>query len=268
MRRGTGLLLALGLAACGLSAQQEYQVGGVVEGVDTSQRQLTVAHDEIPGFMPSMTMNFDVAPQVALDALQPGDRIRFRLERSATALRVLEVLQVEAGASRGVSGGAPVPAAEGPAPDFRLADQDGRLLALGDLRGSVVLLDFIFTRCAGPCPILTARNVEVQRQLAREGLRAHFVSVSLDPEHDRPHVLRAYAKAHGIDLRSWSLLTGTQAEVDAVLAAYGVGSRRLGDDNLDHLVATFLIGADGAIERRYLGIAHKVDAIVGDIRTL
>jgi protein SCO1 len=265
-RRG---VLLLGLAAaCGLSAQQEYQVGGTVEGIDGAQRQLIVAHDEIPGFMPAMTMNLDVAPEVALETLKSGDRIRFRLERSATTLRVLEVLQVEAGASQGLSGVERIQEPEGPAPDFRLRDQDDRPVALADLRGSIVLLDFIFTRCPGPCPILTARNVEVQRRLAQEGVAARFVSISLDPEHDQPPVLRAYAQSHGIDLRSWSLLTGTQGEVDAVLAAYGVSSRRVAADNLDHLVATFLIDADGRIERRYLGVAQKVEAIVADIRAL
>jgi protein SCO1 len=268
-RNGAGLLLGLGLAAaCGLSAQQEYQVGGTVEGIDAAQRQLIVAHDEIPGFMPAMTMNLDVAPGVALEALKSGDRISFRLERSATTLRVLEVLQVEVGAAQGVSGVERIDEPSGPAPDFELRDQDDRPLRLADLRGSVILLDFIFTRCPGPCPILTARNVEVQRRLAKEGVPARFVSISLDPEHDRPPVLRAYAQAHGMDLRNWSLLTGTQAQVDAVLWAYGVSSKRVADANLDHRVATFLIDADGRIQRRYLGVAQKVDAIVSDIRAL
>ncbi len=260
------LLLAAAAAICCAPAQEVYTVDGVVEAVDPATRQLTVAHEEIPGFMPAMTMSFDAAQGVALDALAPGDRIRFELERTGSSLRVLSAQKTGSGAVSSGIGAAAAPGAREPAPDFELIDQDGRRFALRELRGSAVLLDFIFTRCAGPCPILTARHVELQRSLAAP-LRqcARFVSLSVDPEYDRPHRLREYGLARGADLREWWFLTGPPQEVQRVLAAYGVGATRVDPENLVHLVATYLIDSEGRIAQRYVGLEHSTAQIRGDL---
>jgi len=266
--RTAAVLVAALLLGC-VPARETYVAEGTVRSVDPGARQLTLAHDEIPGFMPAMTMNFDVAEGTSLDALRPGARVRFELERTGSSLRILSVastgaVDVAAGAS-GVASAA-APAELDAAPDFELIDQDGRRFALHDQAGSAVLLDFIFTRCAGPCPILTSRHVELQRRLPRElQARMQFVSVSLDPEYDRPELLRSYARQRGINLGNWTLLTGEQAAVDAVLKAYGVGSVRLDDRNLEHLVATFLIDPEQRIAQRYLGLEHPAERMLEDV---
>jgi protein SCO1/2 len=260
----------LWLAACAPAAQV-YDVTGTVAGLDAQARQLVVAHDEIPGFMPAMTMNFDVAQEVALAALAAGDRIRFRLERTGSSLRIVSLQKTgEAGVAAGVAGGASVlPSAPDQAPDFELTDQDGRRFALRDLRGSAVLLDFIFTRCEGPCPILTSRQVELQRRLD-EPLRSclHFASISVDPAHDQPHVLREYARARGADLRGWSFLTGRPDAVARVLASYGIASSRTDQRTLQHTVAVLAIDRQGRIARRYLGLEQRVEQIESDLRKI
>jgi protein SCO1/2 len=265
-----GALAALGLlVACGLPANETYRVEGSVRSVDPSARQVTLAHDEIPGFMPAMTMNFDVAPAVSLDALRPGARVRFELERTGSTLRILTLeptgaLDVAAGAAG--SAGAATPGELDAAPDFALIDQDGRRFALKDQAGRAVLLDFIFTRCVGPCPILTSRHVELQRRLPRELQgRTRFVSVSLDPAHDRPEMLRSYARQRGVDLANWSLLTGEDEAVDGVLRAYGVGSVRLDERTIEHLVVTFLIDPEQRIAQRYLGLEHPTEQMLADL---
>jgi len=267
-------LALAGLAAllgCGLSANETYQVEGTVRAVDASARQVTLAHAEIPGFMPAMTMNFDVAPTAELDGLRPGARVRFDLERTGSTLRILMLETTgTVDVSAGVSGApqSPAPDELDAAPDIELLDQDGRRFALRDQAGSAVLLDFIFTRCAGPCPILTSRHVELQRRLPQAlQARTRFVSVSLDPEYDQPALLRSYAKQRGIDPANWFLLTGEQADVDAVLRAYGVGSVRLDERNLEHLVVTFLIDPEQRIARRYLGLEHSAASMLADIET-
>jgi protein SCO1/2 len=161
------------------------------------------------------------------------------------------------------------PAAE-PAPPFRLTDQDGQPRALEDFRGKTVLLDFIFTRCPGPCPILTGLHAKVQRELPPEvQARTRFISITLDPLRDTPTVLREYAVKRGIDLANWSFLTGPPAEVDAVLKSYGIGSMRTADGNIEHVVATFLIDGNGQIARRYLGLdGHDPKDLVRDVTRL
>ncbi|HVU51742.1 MAG TPA: SCO family protein, partial [Polyangia bacterium] len=93
-------------------------------------------------------------------------------------------------------------------PSFRARDQEGRIATEAELRGRVTIVDFIFTRCAGVCPTLTARLMSLRRELA--GDRFRFVSFSVDPEHDTPEVLRDYAARWTSDPERWRLLAADQ----------------------------------------------------------
>lgn len=156
-----------------------------------------------------------------------------------------------------------------PAPSFALVDQDGRPLSLADLGGRLVVLDFIYTSCPGPCPTLTGAHVDLQKSLAPElRARTHFVSISIDPERDTPEVLRNYALARGADLSGWSFLTGPPETVRAVAASYGVGTTRASDEELVHTVATFLIDAEGQIAERWLGLDHDPAELAGALARL
>src|SRR6266446_8920219 len=79
----------------------------------------------------------------------------------------------------------------GPAPAFALTSQDGAAVALNDLHGKVVAVAFIFTTCGSTCPLLTAKMVQVQHQLGTDfGAKIAFISITLDPEHDTPEMLK------------------------------------------------------------------------------
>lgn len=235
-----------------------YDAHGVVESVNREYGQVVIHHDDIPGLMPEMTMSFDVPDPELLAKLEPRQVIDFRLEFTGKAYNVVAVTPrgdaADTGHGAGTSLDAVVPRGE-PAPPFRLTDQDGNPLALEDLRGRAVLLDFVYTTCPGPCPILTGLHVEVQRALdpaLRD--RVRLVSVSLDPRTDTPAKLREYARKRGADTSNWSFLTGAPEDVDAVLRAYGVGSARQADGTIAHLVVTFLIDGEGRIVQRYVGL--------------
>jgi protein SCO1/2 len=132
-----------------------------------------------------------------------------------------------------------------------------------------VLLDFVYTRCPGPCPILTGTHVALQRSLPPElRERAWFVSISLDPRYDTPERLSEYARARGADLSGWSFVTGPVDAVDAVVRAYGVGRTRREDGQIEHVVATFLIDPEGRIAERYVGLEHGADELLRDLRRL
>jgi protein SCO1/2 len=105
-----------------------------------------------------------------------------------------------------------------------LVTQDGREVRLFDevLLDRVVLIDFVFTRCTGACPLLTQKLVEVRRELgAAFGNGVRFVSVSVDPLHDGPAQLRAFAEKHGAAVPGWTFLTGNKADVDGVVKKLG-----------------------------------------------
>lgn len=266
-----GLGVVFGLLGCDVSEHSErlrrYEGQGTVEAIDVAEGHVMIDHGDIPGLMPAMTMSFD-APKSVLAKLAVGQTIRFTLELRDTQFRVVdaEVLSgPAAGEVAGSSGIASVPEME-PAPPFTLMDPSGEAVSLVDLKGRVVLLDFIYTHCPGPCPILTATHVSVQRKLP-EALRerVHLVSISLDPERDTPERMAAYGTERGADLAHWSFLTGDAASIDAVLAAYQVGSTPGADGEISHLVITYLIDPEGRVAKRFLGTEHSAEEIVAEI---
>lgn len=157
----------------------------------------------------------------------------------------------------------------GPAPSFRLTTQDNQSLAWADLRGKPVVLTFIFTTCRSACPVLTAKLVDIQRRLSSEqkGI-PRFVAVSVEPEHDTPEVLKAYANNFGADLRAWSFLTGSPAAIAELARRYAVYVKRQADESIDHTFLTSLIDRDGIIRVQYQGAQFDHDEFLADLLSL
>ena len=99
----------------------------------------------------------------------------------------------------------------GHVPDFSLLDQHGGAVTLAGLRGAPWIADFIFTRCGGQCPMMTARMRTIQERLPK-GSRLRLVSISVDPAYDTPEVLARYAQHAGAGER-WLFLTGPQEHI-------------------------------------------------------
>jgi len=260
--RAARVLVALALlAACG-SESPRYQAHGVVYDVNSEFEQILIEHEDIPGLMPAMTMNFDVADPGLLEQLETGDRIDFELEFTGDSYRVLSARKV----GQGQAGEArldDLARVRTPAPPFDLTDQAGERVTLEDLRGRTLLVDFVYTRCPGPCPALTSQHVALQRKLpAALRERVWFVSISIDPAYDTPEALRGYAEARGADLARWSFLTGDPDDVAGVVKRFGVGSVREPDGTIDHLVATFVVDGEGRIARRFVGLEHAPDEVL------
>jgi protein SCO1/2 len=102
----------------------------------------------------------------------------------------------------------------GAVPDFALTDQNGNTVRRDDLLGKVWVADCVFTRCSGPCPMITANLSRLGHDLAGHGLdEFRLVTVTVDPDHDTPEVLAAYARKFDADPARWVFLTGKKAEV-------------------------------------------------------
>jgi len=101
-------------------------------------------------------------------------------------------------------------------PEFALTDQNGQTVTNADFRGKIWIADFIFTRCAGPCPLMTARMLEMQKALVKTP-EVKLVSVTVDPEYDTPEVLKAYAEANFADPERWKFLTGDKAVIEKLV---------------------------------------------------
>ena len=101
----------------------------------------------------------------------------------------------------------------GTVPDFHFATQDGKTLTRQDLLGKVWVIDFFFTRCPGPCPMMSSRLAEISKEL-KKAKDVRLVSLSIDPEHDTPAVLNEYAAKVGADPDRWIFLTGPKNQVE------------------------------------------------------
>jgi protein SCO1 len=107
---------------------------------------------------------------------------------------------------------APEPPRLGSLPEFRLVERSGRPLSLADLRGRPWVADFIFTRCAGACPAMTARMARLRRDVPPD---VQFVSFTVDPAHDTPEVLARYASSFRAD-EGWRFVTGPAKDLYAL----------------------------------------------------
>jgi protein SCO1/2 len=157
----------------------------------------------------------------------------------------------------------------GPAPEFALTAQDGRRLALADLRGKVVAVTFIYTTCTDTCPLLTAKMAHIQRALGPEfGPAIQFVSITVDPERDTPEVLAAYAAGYGADPAGWAFLTGTPLEILDVSRRYGVYARKTPRGDVDHTFLTSLVDRAGTLRVQYLGTRFDPEELRRDLLAL
>lgn len=105
---------------------------------------------------------------------------------------------------------------------FTLTNQDGKVTTLADLTNRVWVADIIFTRCAGPCPVITGRMKSLEDALPKTSA-AKLVTLTTDPDFDTPAMMKRYGERFGADFNRWMFLTGTKVEI----AALGAGSLKL-----------------------------------------
>jgi protein SCO1 len=157
----------------------------------------------------------------------------------------------------------------GPAPEFTLTQQDGKRLALKELRGKVLAITFIFASCTDTCPLLTAKMVGLRDRLGPDfGSKVYFLSITVDPERDTTEVLKRYAEAYKANLAGWAFLTGTNAEIREVAKRYGIYYKKTPRGDVDHTFLTSLVDQNGTIRVQYMGVKFNPDEMLRDLQSL
>lgn len=224
----TGALIVLvGILSSACAAR--HQARGLVLRVDPAASTVTVSHEQIPGYMDAMVMPFSVRDPRALVEVRPGDRIGFRISvgRDGTLIDRLELLSAaptDAGLIQSPATSTLVPIGQ-PVPDFSLTDQRGEPVTLASLRGRVVAVTFIYTRCPLPdyCPrMMTNLRAVRDRFPERLGKDLALLTVTFDPQYDTPEKLRQYAERYKANVPGWHMLTGSAEEVGRVCSVFGV----------------------------------------------
>ena len=186
--------------------------------------------------------------------------------RSSFAVIALALMIAASGCAREAAGDYPASNGNNCLPDVSLIDQHGQAISLASLKGKPVLIDFIYTSCASTCPVLTSKIAAVARELGPAlGANVTIVSITLDPEHDGPAQLAAYAKSQTADSKSWLFLTGKPADIDQVLAAFKLRRMRESDGSIMHSVSAFLLGPDGHQIRQYNALDVSAKTVAADI---
>lgn len=187
----------------------------------------------------------------------------------AIALALVLVLLASSGCSRTDSGfaasgsgstAAPLPAGlvAGESMDAfesTFTDQSGRAVTLARFHGQPMILAMIYTRCTSACPLLLRSLQGFEARLpTSQREKTWFVLVSLDPSHDTPDTLRAFARARGLDETRWRLLTGSREATAELAAILGVKVRDDGNGALGHSSNVYLLDGTGVIRHALIGL--------------
>jgi protein SCO1/2 len=245
------LALLVGLLTACCAAR--HQARGLVLRVDPAASTVTVSHERIPGYMDAMVMPFSVRDPRTLADVRPGDRIGFRINvgRERTLIDRLELLSAapaDAGLIASPAVSTLVPIGQ-PVPDFSLTDQHGRSVSLASLRGKVVAVTFIYTRCPLPdyCPrMMTNLGAVRDRFPERLGRDLALLTVTFDPQYDTPEKLREYGDRYQANVPGWHLLTGSADEIGRVCSVFGVEFWPE-EGLITHTLQTAVIDRDGTL---------------------
>ncbi len=279
------LSFCLAVAACGKPPEQRtFTLQGQVQSLDAPRKLVIVKHEAITGFMPAMTMPYEVPEAKALDGLAPGDLIDAKLIVLSNGAHLADVRKVGSAPLEKPPVDAPDPPAASSGfellkpgeaiPDGAFVNQDGKPQRFAAFKGSPVVMTFIYTRCPLPtfCPLMDRHFAALQKPLKADPALQHvkLVTVSFDPVTDTPAVLKKHAKSLDADLARWTFLTGDRDDVDQFAARFGVSVARALNDARDitHNLRTAIIGADGRLVKVYTGNDWSPDQVLADLKKL
>lgn len=152
-----------------------------------------------------------------------------------------------------------------PVPEFRLTERSGRMVTRDDLKGKVWVAGFVFTRCSGPCPAVSATMARLQKELKlAEADDLRLVTFTIDPDRDSPDELKAYAKNWQADPDRWLFLTGSEPQIHSLLiegfkaAVVRTQSKKEGEE-FDHSTRLAVVDRQGIIRAYFDGLPGKAD---------
>jgi protein SCO1/2 len=156
------------------------------------------------------------------------------------------------------------------AKDFQLTDFDGRPRALADFRGKVVVLFFGYTQCPDVCPTTMTELAQVKKLLGADGDKLQALFVSVDPERDRPEVLKTYMAS--FDPGFLGLYAGSPDQLAALARDFKVYYKKVDGQTpttytMDHTAASYIYDPQGRL-RLFSRYGTPVDALAADLKLL
>lgn len=285
------ILAAFLLTSCSASPKEapknpanikRYEMKGRVVSVDAANKTASIDHEEIPGFMEAMTMDFPIKEDHVFEELKPGVEIQAELvvDNTADPSHWLEKIAIISAPAPGE----PTPEVKEPdqigkqVPDFSLTDQDGKKIKFSDLKGKATAVTFIYRQCPLPefCIKMSRNFSDAARQIIedpemKENVR--LLSISFDPEHDTPEKLKQYGIGYlGNDadegFKVWQLAVGPDKEIRKVADFFGLKYTKTDNEQsrFDHTLVTAVISPEGKVVNMLAGSRWTVDDLIGDLK--
>ncbi|MDQ3711570.1 MAG: SCO family protein [Acidobacteriota bacterium] len=245
---------------------KRYKLKGKIVAVDKAKKKATVAHEEIPGYMAAMTMDFPIREDWVWEDLTKDAEIFAELVVDADGYW-LEKIGIVAAPNPNQT---PLPVREDVAqignlvPNFTLVNQDGKRINMKDYQGKALAITFIYSRCPLPeyCILMSKHFSDLANQLNDSELKdkIRLLSVSFDPQTDTPAKLKEYGQGYlgkdsKADFTVWQLATGTDKEIKTVADFFGLRYEVDAQDKTQfaHSLRTIVITPDSKVQRVFSG---------------
>lgn len=263
---------------------KRYPLKGKVISVDKAKKKAKIEHEEIPGFMEKMTMDFPIHEDWVWDDLVPGADIRAELVVDSTAKDPywLEKIMISAAPNPNQS---PLPPINEnfaqigkEVPDFALTNQDGKRFTLRDYRGKATAITFIYAQCPLPeyCIKMSTNFSDAANKLMADAEakdKVRLLSISFDPARDTPEKLKQYGlgylgKDAKPDFSVWQLAVGSEKEVRSIADFFGLRYEVDQNDKtqFNHSLRTAVIAPDGKVTKIFAGNEWTPDELVRELK--
>jgi len=252
---------------------------GIIREVQPADSTVVIEHEDVPGFMPAMTMPFNLRNEADFEKLTPGKAVEFELVttdddswiRNIRGIDVSSVKLPEKKKVAAVKGKKSTRLDEGDhMSDFKLTDQNGKTINRESFAGKDLLVTFIFTRCAVPdfCPRMSSHFAEIESAVMDDpdlADRVRLLSISFDPEYDTPEVLKKYSEKHSVKPDLWTFASGSASQTEELTRAFAVYTETA-DGTINHGLTTAWIGPDGTVRKLWRGNAWKPEEVLEALR--
>ncbi len=258
------------------SSAKRYAFKGKVMSVDRQLGMANIDNEPITGFMDAMVMPYTFKPPSIINQLQPGDSITADVvvDKDIYWLENVKVISHSQLPAEKPAARIHVPAPGDDVPDFKMVNQNGKTVSLHQYQGQTLLLTLIYTRCPFPdfCPRVSHEFSEIDRQLRADPARygkTHLLSISFDPAHDTPKVLRTYgfSSAGSKDpalFSRWEFTVIPKPELPSFADYFALTYKEEGG-LITHSLSTAVISPDGRIFKWYHGSEWQASDLLQDI---
>ena len=267
---------SIALTGCGRPPDantRQFELQGQILAVRPERHEVVIKHQDIKGFMQGMTMPFTVRDDALMAGKKPGDLVTATLVVGETQAYLSTLTTTgHAELSEAAPPAAPDILEPGQAVrDATLVDQDNTPRQFSTFKGHRLAVTFIYTRCPLPdfCPLMDKHFAAIQTTIKGTPALAdvRLLTVTLDPEFDRPAIMKAYARRREADPAVWTFLTGEPAEVNRFATQFGLYVEHNPQDaiNITHNLRTAVIDPEGRLVSVHSGNSWTPAELVADL---